>query len=44
MRVALLIAPMMIALLLVAGCGKKGSPNAPGPANEVAYPRVYPSR
>lgn len=39
MRVALLIA-----LVLLAACGKKGSPNAPGPANEITFPRTYPSR
>jgi len=39
MRVALLIA-----VVLLASCGKKGSPNPPGPANEVAFPRTYPSR
>lgn len=44
MRAAALIAPMLIASMLLAGCGKKGSPNAPGPANEVSYPRTYPSR
>jgi len=39
MRVALLIA-----VVLLASCGKKGSPSPPGPANEVAFPRTYPSR
>ena len=34
----------VVALLLVAGCGKKGGPNPPGPANEVTFPRTYPSR
>lgn len=28
----------------LAGCGKKGSPAPPGPANEIIYPRQYPSR
>lgn len=35
---------VVLALVLLASCGKKGSPDAPGPANEVAYPRFYPSR
>jgi len=39
MRVALLLA-----LVLLAACGKKGAPAAPGPAAEVTYPRSYPSR
>jgi predicted small lipoprotein YifL len=43
-KTALLIAPFLIALVLLASCGKKGSPNPPGPANEVSYPRTYPSR
>ena len=34
----------LLALALLAGCGKKGSPSAPGPANEVTFPRSYPSR
>ncbi len=44
MRIVLLIAPVLIASILLASCGKKGSPNAPGPANEISYPRAYPSR
>ncbi len=44
MRAASLIAPIMLALVLLAGCGKKGSPDAPGPASEISYPRTYPSR
>jgi len=39
MRVAVLVA-----LVLLAACGKKGAPSAPGPADEVRYPRTYPSR
>lgn len=37
-------ATLLLALALLASCGKKGSPNAPGPANEITYPRSYPSR
>ena len=45
MRIAVvLLAPMLLALVLLAACGKKGAPSAPGPANEVIYPRPYPSR
>ena len=35
---------LLLALGLLAGCGKKGAPSAPGPAGEVTYPRSYPSR
>jgi predicted small lipoprotein YifL len=44
MRTARLAGPLLLALVLLASCGKKGSPNAPGPANEITYPRTYPSR
>lgn len=30
-------------LLLVAGCGKKGPPEPPGPPSQVTWPRVYPT-
>ena len=35
---------VLLVLGLLAGCGKKGAPSAPGPAEEVKYPRSYPSR
>jgi predicted small lipoprotein YifL len=35
---------VVMASLLLAGCGKKGAPSAPGPANEIIYPKSYPSR
>ena len=38
------VAAMLLALGLLAGCGKKGAPSVPGPASEVIYPKVYPSR
>ena len=44
MRAALLVAPLLAAIMLLAACGKKGSPSAPGPASEITYPRAYPSR
>lgn len=34
----------LLALGLLAGCGKKGAPEAPGPAAEIKFPRTYPSR
>ena len=39
---ALLVA---VALLLpLAGCGKRGNPTAPGPPDQVTYPKTYPTR
>jgi predicted small lipoprotein YifL len=39
---------LLLALLLLAGslaaCGRAGSIRAPGPAEEISYPRNYPSR
>jgi predicted small lipoprotein YifL len=40
---ALLTAALLAATLLSA-CGKKGPPTPPGPADEINYPRSYPSR
>ena len=37
-------AALVLALILLASCGKKGAPSAPGPREEVIYPRSYPSR
>ena len=39
-----LVAAILAAALLVAACGKKGAPAAPGPASEIIYPKVYPNR
>lgn len=27
----------------LAGCGKKGAPEAPGPGDRITYPRTYPT-
>ena len=40
MRVLILV----LMVVVLAGCGKKGAPSAPGPTEEITYPRVYPSR
>jgi predicted small lipoprotein YifL len=44
----IIIRPRTIVLLLVvaaglAGCGKKGAPQPPGPPGDVSYPRAYPA-
>ncbi len=39
--------PALLALALVlalAACGKRGAPAPPGPAEDITYPRTYPSR
>ncbi len=33
----------LLGLALLAGCGKKGAPRAPGPADQITYPKMYPS-
>ena len=35
---------LVLALVLLAACGKKGAPASPGPQSEVIYPKAYPSR
>ena len=37
------LAVAALALALLAGCGKRGSPAAPGPADQISYPRTYPA-
>jgi len=32
-----------VALLALAGCGKKGPPSPPGPAGQITWPRSYPT-
>ena len=36
-------AAVLLALLALAACGKRGSPVAPGPASEITYPKTYPA-
>jgi predicted small lipoprotein YifL len=38
---------VLIALALaacVSACGKKGDPSPPGPADQVTYPKIYPTK
>jgi predicted small lipoprotein YifL len=35
---------LLVALGLLAGCGKKGPPDPPGPPDKVTYPKTYPTR
>ncbi len=28
---------------ILAACGKLGSPTAPGPADQITYPKIYPT-
>jgi len=35
---------LLLALALLAACGRAGSIRPPGPAEEITYPRTYPSR
>lgn len=35
---------LVLPLGLLAGCGKKGPPDPPGPPDKVIYPRPYPKQ
>lgn len=41
---SLLLALAMVAITALAACGKKGPPEPPGPASDITYPRIYPTR
>ncbi|MFT9400610.1 hypothetical protein [Acetobacter sp.] len=43
MRLTLGLLALTLLALPLAGCGKKGSPHAPGPADKIIYPRTYPA-
>jgi predicted small lipoprotein YifL len=36
------LAALLLATALLAGCGKKGAPTAPGPQDEIMVPKSYP--
>lgn len=44
-RLTLINTMVVLALMLglLSGCGKKGSPVAPGPDSDLTYPRIYPT-
>jgi predicted small lipoprotein YifL len=42
MRSALIIAALL-GMAVVAACGKKGPPSPPGPADQITWPRAYPT-
>jgi predicted small lipoprotein YifL len=35
---------LLVVLGLLAGCGKKGPPEPPGPPDKITYPKTYPTR
>jgi type IV pilus biogenesis protein CpaD/CtpE len=35
---------VVLAVALLAGCAKKASPVAPGPADQITWPKTYPTR
>ncbi len=37
------LAVVLLLVGLLAGCGKKGAPTAPGPADQISYPKSYPT-
>lgn len=39
-----LVAVLLATVTLVAACGRVGPIRAPGPPNEITYPRSYPNR
>jgi hypothetical protein len=34
---------MALCIAALAACGKLGSPTAPGPPDQITYPKVYPT-
>lgn len=39
-----LLVAVLFGALSLSACGKKAAPAAPGPAEEITYPRSYPAR
>jgi hypothetical protein len=38
-----LLVLLLIGAGLLAGCGKKGAPDPPGPPDKITYPKLYPT-
>ncbi len=34
---------LLVLALVLAACGRKAQPIAPGPASEITYPKIYPT-
>ncbi len=43
MKVATILLVCAGLALGLAGCGRKGAPEAPGPGDRITYPRTYPT-
>jgi predicted small lipoprotein YifL len=43
MKILPLLALALVLALTLAACGRKGAPLPPGPADQVTWPRTYPS-
>lgn len=42
-RVVLLLLASILLSLPLSACGRKGAPRAPGPTDQVIYPKSYPT-
>jgi hypothetical protein len=40
---AWMLVGVLVGVMLLASCGKKGAPDPPGPPNEITWPRAYPT-
>ena len=38
------LAGALACIMLLAACGKKGPPSPPGPANQITWPKAYPTQ
>ena len=34
---------MLLLVLALSACGKVGAPSQPGPADQITYPKIYPT-